>query len=64
MGETRKEALRVDFDGRTKLEFHGVAVTSDAGRVAYRELDEALGLAYDCQRYRNDEWRSPKCISP
>jgi hypothetical protein len=44
MGEARKEALRVDFDSQIKLEFHGAAVTSDAGLVAYRELDEALGV--------------------
>ena len=44
MGEARKEALRVDFDRRIKLEFHGVSVTSDAGLVAYRELDEAIRL--------------------
>jgi hypothetical protein len=44
MGEARKEALRVDFDSQIKLEFHGAAVTSDAGLVAYRELDEALEL--------------------
>ena len=44
MGDTRKEALRVEFDSRIKLEFHGAAVTSDAGLVAYRELDEALEL--------------------
>ena len=44
MGEARKEALRAGFDSQIKLEFHGAAVTSDAGRVAYRELDEALGL--------------------
>ena len=44
MGDARKEALRVVFDSRIKLEFHGAAVTSDAGLVAYRELDEALEL--------------------
>ena len=44
MGEARKEALRVGFDSQIKLEFHGDAVTSDAGLVAYRELDEALGV--------------------
>ena len=41
MGDARKDALRVNFDSRIKLEFHGAAVTSDAGLVAYRELDEA-----------------------
>jgi len=44
MGEERKEALRVDFDRSVKVEFHGANVTSDAGLLAFRELDEALGL--------------------
>ena len=44
MGDARKDALRVEFDSRIKLEFHGAAITSDAGLIAYRELDEALAL--------------------
>lgn len=42
-GEARKEALRVDFDSQIKLEFHGASITSDAGLIAFRERDEAMG---------------------
>src|SRR5919202_3308631 len=43
-GEASDAALRVSFDPRLKLEFHGSKVTSDAGLLPFRDLDDALGL--------------------
>ncbi len=62
MGDRRKQVLRVEFDGKLKLEFHGAKITSDAGLLAFRELDEAFRLTEkgstvlsDCRRGKNTQ---------
>ncbi len=43
-GEVDDGSLRVNFDRRLRLEFHGSRITSDGGILVHRELDDTLGL--------------------
>jgi hypothetical protein len=44
MGDGENVSLRLQFNPKVRLEFHGSTITSDAGLLAFRELDDALGL--------------------
>ncbi|MBM3136367.1 MAG: IS1380 family transposase [Chloroflexi bacterium] len=54
MGEKTREALKLQFDKRLRLEFHGARITSDAGLLVFRELDEALELTEMAPNYLRD----------
>ncbi len=42
MGESKEGCLRVDFDRRLKLEFHGSKITSDGGLLPERPANDVV----------------------
>ena len=44
MGDGEKASLRLQFNPKVRLAFHGATITTDAGLLAFREFDDALGL--------------------
>ncbi len=54
MGESKNSALKPQFDRHLRLEFRGAKVTTDAGLLAVRKLDEALVLTKMAGEMIND----------
>ena len=54
MGDGEKAPLRLQFNPKIRLEFHGSTITSDAGLLAFREFDDALGLTEISEDYLQD----------
>ena len=54
MGDGEKTHLKLNFDSKARLEFRGATITSDAGLLACRELDDALGLTETGDDYLKD----------
>ena len=44
MGDDKKTSLKLNFDSKVRLEFREATITSDAGLLVCRELDDALSL--------------------
>jgi len=44
MGNGDKNPHQLQFNPKVRLEFHGATITSDAGLLPIREMDDALGL--------------------
>jgi len=54
MGDAKAGPVRLSFNPQLRVEFHGATVTSDAGLLLPRELDERLGLGALIERHLTD----------
>ena len=54
MGDAKSGPVRLWFNPQLRVEFHGATVTSDAGLLLARELDECFGLSTLIERHLAD----------
>lgn len=54
MGDAESGQIRLSFNPQLRVEFRGATVTSDAGSLLPRELDERLGLSTLIERHLGD----------
>jgi hypothetical protein len=54
MGDVTSGRIRLSFNPKLRVEFRGATVTSDAGLLLPRELDEHLGLSALIERHLSD----------
>ena len=63
MGDGEKASLRLQFNPKVRLAFHGATITTDAGLLAFREFDDALGLTEIAEDYLQESL-SPAPVQP
>ena len=51
MGDGEKASLCLQFNPKVCLDFQGATIISDSGLLAFRELDDALGLTGVASNY-------------
>jgi len=54
MGDAKAGPVRLSFSPQLRVEFHGATVSSDAGLLMPRVLDERLGLSALIERTGGD----------
>src|SRR5438094_8809928 len=54
VGDAKSSPIRLSFNPQLRVEFRGATVTSDAGLLLPRELDERLGLDALIERHLTD----------
>ena len=54
MGDATSGPVRLSFNRQLRVEFRGATVTSDAGLLLPRELDEHLGVSALIERHLSD----------
>jgi hypothetical protein len=54
MGDAESGPVQLSFNSQLRAEFRGATVTSDAGLLLPRELDERLGLSALIERHLTD----------
>ena len=64
MGDATSGPVRLSFDPQFRVEFHGATMTSDAGLLLPRELDEHLGLSALIERHLTDHRTGRNCQFP
>src|SRR5665213_188585 len=69
MGEIQNRPFQVSFNSSLKIDFQGSRITSDAGLLLVRELDERLGLSQlisdnlsDARRGKNTQLPLPDLL--
>ena len=60
-GDAEPGPVRVSFNSELRVEFQGATVTSDAGLLLPRELDERLGLSALIERHLGDPRTGHNC---
>mgnify|MGYP001149285367 FL=1 len=64
MGEKQNQPFQLSFNAALKVDFQGSRVTSDAGLILVRELDERLGLGELIEQHLSDPRRGKNTQFP